>query len=92
MVIRELPQGKVVNELEVIDFKPYEEFIIKTTAGQTPFRYDYLFTSKNGVTRLILKAEVKLSGFKGRLSPILARFVKRGVNSNFKTLKNILEK
>ena len=92
IMMRELPHGKVFNELEVIEFKPNEEFIIKTTSGETTFKYNYIFTPKNGGTRLILEAEVKLSGFKDVISPILARFIKRGINANFQTLKNILEK
>ncbi len=91
IMMRELPQGKVFNKLEVIEFKPNQEFKIKTTSGTTPFTHDYIFNPKNGVTRLILKAEVKLSGFKDILSPILARFIKRGVRKDFQTLKNILE-
>jgi hypothetical protein len=92
IMMRELPQGRVFNELEVIEFEPNEEFIIKTTSGETPFKYDYIFAPKNEGTRLILEAEVKLSGFKDVISPILARFIKRGVNKNFQTLKKILEK
>jgi hypothetical protein len=92
IMMRELPQGKVFNELEVIEFKPNQEFIIKTTSGATPFMYDYIFTPKNGVTRLTLKAEVNLAGFNDTLSPILARSIQRGVNLSLQTLRNILEK
>jgi len=92
IMMRELPQGKVFNELEVTEFKPNKEFIIKTTSGATPFIYNYIFTSKNGVTKLTLNAEVEISGFNDMLSPIFARFIKRGVKANFQTLKNILER
>jgi uncharacterized protein YndB with AHSA1/START domain len=38
---RELPTGRAVNELEVVESERPHEFAIRATAGPTPFLYRY---------------------------------------------------
>jgi uncharacterized protein YndB with AHSA1/START domain len=59
---RELPSGRVVNELEVVASERPREFAIRTTAGPTPFLYRYRFSAEDGDTVMRLEAEVELPG------------------------------
>ena len=61
IMMRELPQGKVFNKLEVIEFKPNQEFKIKTTSGTTPFTHDYIFNPKNGVNNPVFRLRAIIS-------------------------------
>jgi uncharacterized protein YndB with AHSA1/START domain len=88
---RELPGGRVENELTIDSWKHPREFTIRTTSGPTPFTYRYLFSEEGGGTLIELAAEVELPGIAGALGPVAAPVVKRGVNSNFADLKRILE-
>jgi uncharacterized protein YndB with AHSA1/START domain len=88
---RDLPGGRAENELEVLASDRPAEFAIRTTSGPTPFVYRYSFESDDGGTLLQLAAEVELSGIAGALGPLGARVVKRGVDANFATLREILE-
>ena len=77
---RELPAGRAVNELA-----------IRTTAGPTPFVYRYHFAAENGETVTKLDAEVELPAAAALLPQLARRLVKKGVNDNLATLKQILE-
>jgi uncharacterized protein YndB with AHSA1/START domain len=88
---RDLPGGRAENELEVVEREQPTTFTIRTTSGPTPFVYRYRFDSEDGATRMELAADVELSGIAGALGPLGARVVKRGVDANFASLKQILE-
>ena len=88
---RALPTGRAVNELEVVTREWPHEFAIRTTAGLTPFRYRYGFSTENNETVVHLKAEVDLTGPAAVLPQLARRAVKKGVDDNFATLKQILE-
>jgi uncharacterized protein YndB with AHSA1/START domain len=88
---RALPSGRAVNELKVVASEPPREFAIRTTAGPTPFLYRYELSAENGETVLSLDAEVELPGAAAFLPRLARRMVKKGVNDNLATLKQILE-
>jgi uncharacterized protein YndB with AHSA1/START domain len=88
---RALPTGRAVNELEVVTREWPREFAIRTTAGPTPFRYRYGFSAENNETVVHLNAEVDLIGPAPLLPQLARRAVKKGVDDNFATLKQILE-
>jgi hypothetical protein len=67
------------------------EFAIRTTSGPTPFRYRYGFSPENDETVVHLNAEVDLIGPAALLPRLVRRVVKKGVDDNFATLKQILE-
>jgi uncharacterized protein YndB with AHSA1/START domain len=88
---RELPGGRAINELEILASAPPREFAIRTTAGPTPFLYRYQFSAENGETVVKLDAEVELPGAAALLPQLAGRLIKKGVNDNLATLKEILE-
>jgi len=88
---RALPTGRAINELEVVTREWPREFTIRTTAGPTPFRYRYAFSAENDATVVHLNAEVDLIGPVALLPQLARRAVKKGVDDNLATLKQILE-
>lgn len=88
---RQLPTGRVENELEVFAREHPSVFGIRTTSGPTPFSYHYRFASDGGDTVVHLSAAVELPGTAAVLGPLAARGVKRGVETNFAALKRALE-
>jgi len=88
---RELPTGRAINELEVVASEPPRTFAIRTTAGPTPFLYRYQFSAENGETVVNLDAQVEVEGAAAFLPQLARRLVKKGVNDNLATLKQILE-
>jgi uncharacterized protein YndB with AHSA1/START domain len=88
---RKLPTGRAVNELEVVASEPPRTFAIRTTSGPTPFLYRYQLSEENGETLMKLDAEVELPGAASFLPQLARRLVKKGVDDNLATLKQILE-
>jgi uncharacterized protein YndB with AHSA1/START domain len=88
---RRLPTGPAVNELRIVVCERPREFAMRTMSGPTPFFYVYRFSAESGETVVRLNAKVELEGVTALL-PQLARWaVKRGVDDNLATLKEILE-
>jgi uncharacterized protein YndB with AHSA1/START domain len=88
---RELPTGRVRNELQIIARKPPTEFGIRTTSGPTPFVYRYGFRAEGGTAIVHLDAGVELKGAPALVRPLGAWGVKRGVDANFAALRRTLE-
>ena len=88
---RELPSGRVQNELEICTREHLTEFGIRTTSGPTPFSYRYLFSAADGETVVQVDAVLELEGGAALLGPLMGPAVKRGVNDNFAELRRILE-
>jgi uncharacterized protein YndB with AHSA1/START domain len=88
---RDLPTGRAVNELEVVASERPREFVIRATAGPTPFLYRYRFSAEDDETLMQLDAEVELPRAAALLQQLARRAVKQGVNDNFATLRQILE-
>ena len=88
---RELPTGRVQNELEIFAREHPTEFGIRTTSGPTPFSYRYAFSAANGQTAVQLDAVLELDGAAALLGPLMGRAAKHGVDDNLAELKRILE-
>jgi uncharacterized membrane protein len=88
---RELPIGRVENQLELFAREHPTEFGIRTTSGPTPFSYRYGLSAANGETVVQLDAALELDGAAALLGPLLGRAVKRGVDDNLAELKRLLE-
>jgi uncharacterized membrane protein len=88
---RQLPTGRAVNELKIVNRERPTEFAIRTTSGPTPFVYVYRFSAENDETVVRLEAEVELGGVASVLPQVARRVVRRGVDANLGTLKRLLE-
>jgi uncharacterized protein YndB with AHSA1/START domain len=88
---RDLPGGRAVNELEVLERERPHAFAIRATAGPTPFLYRYRFATENGQTVVTLDAQVEFPGAATLLPGLARRAVKNDVDDNLLTLKDVLE-
>jgi uncharacterized protein YndB with AHSA1/START domain len=88
---RRLPTGAATNELEITTLRPPEELGVRTTSGPTPFAYRYELATTGAGTLVRLYADVRVGGAASLLGPLAAQAIRRGVNANFATLRDILE-
>jgi hypothetical protein len=88
---RQLPSGRVQNDMEVFSHDRPLEFGIRTTSGPTPFSYLYRFVPEGRDTLLRLEGGFTLEGAPALLGPLAARAVRHGVDGNLATLKRLLE-
>lgn len=81
---------KVEGTLEVVDHESNKRFVVK---GDEPFPIKgiYTFQAENGGTRLVWAGEGELGGFFKLGEPILARIVKKQLQAQFETAKELLE-
>jgi uncharacterized protein YndB with AHSA1/START domain len=89
---RELPTRAARNELEIVTLRPPEELAICTSSGPTPFHYRYEFATTGAGTLVRLYADVRVAGAASLLGPLAAQAIKRGVNANLATLRDLLER
>lgn len=89
---RQLPSGQAENDLEITAYERPREFAIRTLSGPTPFAYRYAFSPSDEGTLVELDAEVELPGAVALVEPLARRAVKRGVDDNFASLKDTLER
>jgi Polyketide cyclase / dehydrase and lipid transport len=96
---RELPSGRAENAFEIIEYEPEKKLTVKITSRVTPFVYHYRFEPVENGTMFSVTAQaekkglVEVLGAKTRIAPesLFASFVKRDVEENFKTPKNLME-
>lgn len=89
---RQLPTGHATNQLEITAYDQPREFAIGTTSGPTPFRYRYRFSMESSETVVQLEAQVELPRAAALLGRLAVSGVRRGVDDNLATLKQILER
>ena len=91
-MIRQLPDGRSENTIEISNYRPNSELTIRTTSGPTPFIYHYSFEPKEDSTRVSLRTEIEEGNLPFKLPKFLAsQAIKSGVKDNLQTLKSILE-
>jgi uncharacterized protein YndB with AHSA1/START domain len=88
---RTLPNGEAHNEIEIVTLEPPTAFAIRTNSGPTPFVYRYRFIDPGAATVIEFSGEFELAGVAALAGPLAARVVKRGVDANLATLRQLLE-
>jgi Polyketide cyclase / dehydrase and lipid transport len=88
---RDLPSGRVRNDIKIFAHEYTAVFGIRTTSGPTPFSNRYGFSSDHGETVVQLDGAFELNGVATLSGPLAGRAVKRGVEDNLDELKNIIE-
>jgi uncharacterized protein YndB with AHSA1/START domain len=91
-ITRELPQGRVEDEVRTTEFEPPTTFAFGTEGGSTPFSYRYaLVEEDDGSTVLRLEGTIEPSGPARLLGPIATAAFKRGMAANLERLRAELE-
>ncbi len=76
---------------EITEFEPYASYKAKTTSGPVPIVESMAFREHDGDTDVTLAGDVEAAGFFKLAEPILARILKRQVEHDLATLKELLE-
>lgn len=91
---RVLPQGEVVNDVEVSQFREPNLVEFTSRSGPTPFVYRYRVEPSGNGSRVTLEGSITGEGLKGPtalLAPLAGKFFGRGMAQNLRTLKARLE-
>jgi hypothetical protein len=64
---------------------------VRTITGPTPFVYGYTFEATATGTRIVLRAEMEVGGIARLAGPLAAQGLRRGVDANLSSLRDILE-
>ena len=94
MFTRVLPQGEVVNEVEVSEFREPDRVTFTSKSGPTPFVYRYRIGPSGTGSRVTLEGSITGEGLRGPgalLAPLAGKFFERGMAKNLKALKARLE-
>ena len=89
---RSLPGGRVINEVELVDFDPEHRITIESRTGATPFRYEYHLDSTGHGTQITLVGGISPEGLPGpiaHLDRIATQLFTRGMQRNLRTLEQL---
>lgn len=92
--VRDLPGGRAVNLVEVVELEPDAVVTLASVDGPTPFRYRYTLAPTDGRTDLRLDGEISGEGIEGPaalFAPFASRLFARGMRSNLAELARLLE-
>ncbi len=92
---RVLPQGEVVNEVEVPEFREPSLIAFASRSGPTPFVYRYRVEPTETGSRVTLEGSITGEGLRGPaalLAPLAGKFFARGMAQNLEALKAHLER
>jgi len=81
---------KIEGTYEVVELEPNKRVVTKS---QEPFPWKAIITfqAENGGTRLVSAAEAELGGFFKLSEPIFARIMKKQLQAQYETAKELLE-
>lgn len=91
---RILPQGSVVNEVEVSELEKPRLVTFTSLSGPTPFTYRYRVEPRGEASRVILEGSITGAGLRGPaalLAPLAGKFFEKGMAKNLRVLKARLE-
>ena len=93
-IVRSLPNGPALNDIEVVEYTLEHQVTIESRSGPTPFRYRYRVEPSHEDTTLTLDGNITnagLPGPAGHLGGIATQLFKHGMQQNLQQLKQILE-
>ena len=76
---------------EITEYEPNKKFGFKTTSGPIPMEGGFNVEPAEGGTKVSFKIQGEAGGFFRLAEPILARMVRRQVETDYANLKDLLE-
>ena len=89
--IRNFMGRKVESVLQFTTYELNKKFAFKSISGSSPFEETTLFEPTAEGTKLTARLELQTSGLMGLAEPMIASSLKRDVDANYESLKNLLE-
>jgi hypothetical protein len=83
---------KMDGKLEITEYKVNQKITTKSTSGPFPIQYTYTLEPANHGTQFTIDMEMRPEGFFALAEPIVGANLKKDMESNLASLKQILEK
>ena len=77
--------------MRIEEYEPPRKFALRVTSGPVPFRFEQTTEPEGGSTRISVAVEGEPGGFFKLAEALVERAVKRELEGNYATLKDILE-
>lgn len=93
-IIRSLPGGRAINDVEITEYEPNRRITVESRQGPTPFRYTYTLEPIGDGTLLTLNGRISGAGLArpaAHLGTVATQLFKRGMKQNLDTLKSRVE-
>jgi uncharacterized membrane protein len=81
---------RIEHDSEITECEPPHKWCYQSTSGPFPFEAGYTFESVEGGTRVTLVGELDVGGFFKLAEPLVARQMRRTLESDLHSLKDIL--
>jgi len=82
---------KIEMTVEVVEYEPNTKHTFKSTSGPMPTTVSRIFEPTAEGTKVTMAIEMQAGGFFALAEPLVARSLRRGVEADFGTLKDLLE-
>jgi len=89
--VRKAMGRRMESGIEFTAFELNKKFAIKSYSGSSPFKQTFLFEKEGEGTRVNTTFELELGGLMNLAEPLVAPRVRREMNADFDTLKEIIE-
>ena len=89
--VRKLMGRKMQYTVEFVAYEPNKTLTFRSTSSSMPMETSHRFESAAGGTRLTIVIEMHPGGFMGLAEPLLAANLRRWMEDNLGTLKDLLE-
>jgi len=76
---------------EIVEYEPHSKLWLKSVSGPFDFKGGYTLEPVKGGTKLAVAFDVELSGFFRLAQSLVLRELSKKIESDFKTLKDLLE-
>ena len=90
-VVAKVLGRRMESDFEVTEFEPNRKFVSQSKSGPFPLQLSVTFEPIEGGTRVNTTIEGEPGGFFKLAEPLVQRAIKREMEANFATLKDILE-
>jgi len=90
--VRKFMGRKMEASSEFVAYEPSSKVAFESASGPVPFETSYLFESTADGTRLTATVELQPKGFLRLAEPLMARSLRREMETHFSDLKDLLER
>lgn len=87
----ELLGRRFESDYEITEYQPTSRYSARTTSGPVPIAETLRFDAEGDATLVTIGGEIEPAGFFKLAEPVLTRIVKRQIENDIMTLKDLLE-
>ena len=83
---------RIESSFEVLEYEPNRKVKASTTSGSFPITFTRMVEPRDGGAKVTAIVEGNANGFFKLAEPLLSRMVQRSVDSDYQTLKRVMER